>query len=921
MLEKDTRQLLIDRRLHQAAWGVDDSSRVSQELLVRYSPEALLSSTNHGFCDYVLLDRTGTPIALVEAKKTARDALVGKQQASDYADAILRETGREPFIFMTNGPEIWFWDRSWAGPRPVQGFLSLDDLEARQFQNANRLSLRATEIDNSIVDRDYQIEAIRRVYERLEAKRRKFLLVLATGTGKTRIAMAFIDGLMRANWVKRVLFLVDRRALADQAMDDLKEHLPSITRARIEAGEIDTGARAFVTTYPSMMQAMDSVSVGFFDLVICDESHRSIYNRYKRLLDYFDAYQLGLTATPVDFIERNTFSLFECDTRLPTFSYPFEDAVNNTPPYLTDYKVYSAQTRFQLRGIKAHDLPPEIKQQVEAQGITLDEIDFEGTDLERRVTNAGTDEALVQEFMDICIKDSTGTLPGKSIIFAISHRHAMNLYKAFERLYPEYRGRLVEVIDSHMEGAERMLKRFKNENYPRVAISVDMLDTGVDIREVVNLVFAKPVYSRVKFWQMIGRGTRLLEPSNMKPWCKEKPHFLIIDHWDNFTYFEMTPEGHTPDASEALPVRRFRTQIDLMELLQGLGESDKAFQLGRELRATIELLPSGFAEISAAHADIEQAAQPTFWAWPGAPELTHLRAKIAPLCRFLMDVDEAAMVFALKTERLALGHLQNDEAEIERQKERIRADLRLLPTNLREVKVHERELMDAIAEPFWATLDYDRILKLRDTFAPLMRYRRANGRSLIELNLEDTVIDRRWIAFGPGGEGAYVESYREEVEARIRELAESDPTMQKIKRGEPITEQDLHNLAETLDQADLFITEQNLKATYGVDRAGLVDFVRHALNLAQLKTQADEIGEAFDRFIAEHQSYSADQILFIRVVRSVIVHEAELDRPARLTYNDLFEPPFTRFGRNAVERLFTQEQLDELLGFVERLVA
>lgn len=922
MLEKDTRQQLIDARLRQAGWDVDDSSRVRSEQLI-----SGLHGTNqelvgeHGFCDYTLLDRTGSPIAIIEAKRTTRDSLAGKQQASEYADAIAATSGREPFIFLTNGSEIWFWDRTWASPRPVQGFFSLEDLEARRFQNENRRPLRSIEIEKSIVDRDYQYEAIRRVYDKLETKRRKFLLVLATGTGKTRIAMALIDGLMRANWVKRVLFLVDRRALADQAMDDFKEHLPSITRARIEGGEIDRSARAFVSTYPSMMQAMDTLSPGFFDLVICDESHRSIYNRYKILLDYFDAYQLGLTATPVDFIVKNTFSLFECDTRLPTFSFPFDDAINNTPPYLCNFQVYEAQTRFQLKGIKAFDLPPEIKRQIEEQGISLEEIDFEGTDLERLVTNAGTDEALVQEFMDVSIKDSTGTLPGKSIVFAISHKHAMNLYKAFERLYPEYRGRLVEVIDSHMEGAERMLKRFKTESYPRVAISVDMLDTGIDIREIVNLVFAKPVYSQVKFWQMIGRGTRLLNSGQIKPWCKEKDHFLIIDHWANFAYFQINPEGHTPDSTEALPVRRFRVLLDLLEDLYGNKDQEHAATLAAEIRDAIGSLPDGFIDIREARSDIERALEPTFWVNPGTAEFTHLRTVIAPLLRFQLNIDEAAVSFALKAERLALAFQRNDEVEIEKQKERIQKDLKLLPTTLREVKARERELMAALAEPSWAAIDYNKIMDLRNTFMPLMHYKRTQGRSLIELNIEDKIIDRRWIKFGPAGEGAYVENYREQVEARIRELADSDPTIRKIKRGESVSDSDLHNLADTLDQADLFISEETLRATYGNNHAHLVDFVRHALNLSQLKPRSEEIAEVFDKFIADHQQYSADQILFLRVVRSVLVHEAELDHTLHLTYNDLFEPPFTSFGYNAVDRLFAKEQLEELLGLVEQLVA
>lgn len=925
MLEKDTRQQKIDQLLRMRGWNVGD---LVEERKVDLSGVRAIHDGDvaSGFVDYVLHDRAGIPLAVIEAKRTARYALSGKEQAAEYADSIAREYGRDPFIFLTNGEDIWFWDRAWAGPRPIAGFFTRDDLETRRFQHEHRRSLASIEIDWAIAGRDYQAEAIRRVYEALEQKRRKFLLVLATGTGKTRLAMALVDGLMRANWIKRVLFLVDRRALAEQALDAFKTHLPSITRARIEGGEFDTAARAFIATYPSMMQLLDRPaekrpSPGFFDLIICDESHRSIYNRYKRILDEFDAYQLGLTATPVELVDRNTFELFETDARRPTFSFPFEDAINAQPAYICNFQVYAAQTRFQLRGIKAGDLPPEMQRQLEAQGISLEEIDFEGTDLERRVTNAGTDEALVREFMDISIKDPTGTLPGKSIIFAISHRHALNLYTAFERLYPEYRGRLVEVIDSQMEGAERVLKRFKAENFPRVAISVDMLDTGIDVREIVNLVFAKPVYSRVKFWQMIGRGTRLLDESDRKPWCTEKDHFLIIDHWDNFGYFEMQPEGRTASTREALPVRRFRVLVDILEHLKGVCAEHQASVLADELRAQLGSLPRGAAEIRDAHAEIQRTLDLAFWSAPGPVEFTHLRAKIAPLLRFLSDIDEASVSFALKTERLALAWLRDDAEEFESQGEAIRADLRLLPVSIGAVAAHQRELREALSAPTWVALDYDRIIALRDRFMPLMRFRRSQGRALIELDVEDQVLDRRWIEFGPAGEGAFVETYREQVETRIKELAQSHPTIRKIAVGDPVADADLHDLAQTLNQADLFITEQNLRTTYGVPGAMLVDFVRHTLDLARFESPAVRIGAAFDEFLAAQPGYSADKILFIRTIRTVLVRAAERAGVPLLTRTDLFAPPFTRFGRNAAARLFTPDQLDELLGFVKKVAA
>jgi type I restriction enzyme, R subunit len=925
MLEKDTRQLLIDQRLSVAGWDVQDTARVSEELLVHLAHKGRVSESNVslGFCDYTLNDRSGRPIAVVEAKRTTRYALAGKEQAAEYADALYKQFGREPFIFLTNGVEIWFWDRRWAGPRPIQGFMSLEDLETLHFQHEHRQLLSTVSIDQTIVDRPYQIEAIRRVYEKFEQKKRKALLVLATGAGKTRLAMALIDGLLQTNWIKRVLFLVDRIALAEQAMDDFKEHLPSVARGRIEGGTIESGARAFVATYPSMMQVMEKLTPGFFNLIVYDESHRSIYRQYKRLLDYFDAYQIGLTATPIDFIDRNTFQLFGCDDGIPTFSFPFEDAINHIPPYLSKYKVYTAQTRFQLKGIKAGDLPLEIRRQLEEQGLSLEEINFEGTDLERRVTNTGTDEALVKEFMDVCLKDATGTLPGKSIIFAVSHRHAINLYKAFERLYPEYKGQLVEVIDSQMEGAHRLLRRFKTENYPRVAISVDMLDTGVDIHEVVNLVFAKPVYSRVKFWQMIGRGTRLLEADTLKrkPWCQEKEYFLIIDHWNNFEYFNLNPDGYIPEPSEALPVRRFRTQVDLLELLYEKGDEQNAEVLGQELRQAIKMLPSGFSEIQAAHADLEYAVDNPFWISPTKVEFAFLRSKIAGLFRFTTHVDEPSISFAHQIEKLALAYVRQEDVTIGVLRDHIRADLRLLPTTLREIKAKESELLDALSNRFWSTLNYAKIVALRDTFKPLMRYRRAQARSIVELSIADNILDRRWITFGPAGEGTYVETYRAQVEAYIKELAESHPIVKKIKQGDTVSDVELNHLIHTLNQADLFITEQNLRTTFGADNVPLLDLIRLAIGMIRLQTRAEVVGETFDRFIANHQDYSADQILFLRTIRTVLVQEAERTQKVHLTYNDLFEPPFTTFGRNAVERLFTREQIDEVLGLVEQLAA
>ena len=375
--------------------------------------------------------------------------------------------------------------------------------------------------------------------EALENGRRRFLLVMATGTGKTRTAIAIVELLMRARRAQRVLFLADRRELVRQALSAFKEYLPYESRDRVEGGEINHGARIHVTTYPSMMQVYRQLSMGYYDLIFADESHRSIYDSYKRIFEHFDALILGLTATPTDFIDHNTFKLFACPDGNPTYEYGYQAAVDDR--YLAQYRVLESKTKFQLEGIKAGQLPPEVQRQLVEQGIDLSAINFEGTDLERRVTNTGTTEAMVAEFVTQCRKDASGTLPARSIIFAMTHAHALELYKAFNRLYPEWQRRgLARVIDSQMERADTLLDDFKFRDMPRVAISVDMLDTGIDVPSIQNLVFAKPVFSQVKFWQMIGRGTRLWSDAATG---KAKTDFFILDFWDNFAYFNLNPQA------------------------------------------------------------------------------------------------------------------------------------------------------------------------------------------------------------------------------------------------------------------------------------------------------------------------------------------------------------------------------------------
>ncbi len=502
--EQQTRYSIIDPQLKKAGWNLSDRTQVGFEIPVTNYDKTFVQ----GFTDYCLCRSDGDVLAVVEAKRTSRDPRVGKEQALEYVTEIEKKQSFRPFIFLANGDDIFFWDSDHSAERHVAGFFSRENLERLLHLKRNRKPLNTVQIKESIVNRSYQTEAIRRIAETFEVKKkRKALLVMATGTGKTRTAMALIDILLRANYAQKILFLADRDSLVEQALTDgFKAHLPHESRGRIRTFDIPTEARVFVSTLQTLEICYDKFTPADFDVIIADECHRSIYNKFTDVLAYFDAVQIGLTATPADLIERDTFKFFDCEGKTPTFLYPFDDAVQDG--YLVDYSVYSAQTRFQRRGIKGIDLTEEEKEILREKGIDPDDLNFEGTDLERKVTNKDTLRAQWEEFMEYALSDKSGQLPGKSIVFAITHNHAMRLAETFNEMYPQYEGKLVQVIDSKMERADKLLNKFKKESLLRIAISVDMLDTGVDIPELVNLAFMKPVNSNIKFWQMIGRGTR-----------------------------------------------------------------------------------------------------------------------------------------------------------------------------------------------------------------------------------------------------------------------------------------------------------------------------------------------------------------------------------------------------------------------------
>lgn len=899
--EARTRADFIDSQLAQAGWSRNRLTLLEEFLL----KAAQLDSTygNDQFADYVLLGSDGKPIALVEAKRSSRDELSGKRQAGDYADVIKAKFDLDPFIFLTNGKEIQFWDRERYAPRKVAGFYTRDDLERLRHQRQYAQPLNAVTINADIAGRDYQNEAIRRVTEGIDAAKRKFLLVMATGTGKTRTTIALVDNLLRAKRVQRVLFLADRRELVRQAMSEFKFHLPNESLARIESGET-SGARIQFSTYPSMMQVYSRLSVGYYDLIVADESHRSIYQRYKAIFDHFDAIQLGLTATPTDYIDHNTFELFDCGDGAPSYYYSYEQAI--TDKNLVNYRVLDAQTNFQLQGIQGDALPEPLKQMARDQGVGLDELNFDGSDIEKGIINQGTNDAMVREFMDKSRKDARG-LPHKSIIFAVSHAHAKRLYESFNRLYPELqRQGMAEIIDSHMERADATLDDFKYKTMPRIAISVDMLDTGVDIPAIQNLVFAKPVFSKVKFWQMIGRGTRL---HTDKASGDIKKDFLIIDYWKNFAYFKLKPDGEIDHPSEPLPVRLFRLRLEKWQLLHAQKLDTQATI--DELRAMLQALPRQSINIRPHWDELDALAQQ--WPEPEQSTLEHFSRTIAPLMRLAPLTGLEELQFRIWCERLTVAWLNGNADDQAKVRKPIQDAVTSLADNIPEVQRVAEQRAWICSIGFWQHLDMPRLMTLQTVFAPLMRYRTSTPGNTIEINLPDSITQRSWIIYGPTGEGAFAESYREQVEALVRKLADQLPELAKLKQGENLSIDELEHISATLNQADLFVTEDTLRKAFDAPAASLADFLRHIVcEDAELPNREERINAAFDAFIAAHGFLRANQLNFLRAVKAAVLHHG------RITRASLSEPPLSRVGR--VEALFQPQDIDELINLANRLL-
>lgn len=911
--EDDTRKWLIERDLRMAGWQVGEQGKsteqVGQEVEVLHQGTV----TGKGYADYVLWDDNGKPLAVIEVKKTTCDARVGQAQAKGYADGLEKMTGQRPMIFYSNGHDIWVWDDALAyPPRQIYGYFSKDTLQYRcGFQRSGRYDLTKVMPDKNIAGRLYQIETLRRVSERFASCHRKALIVQATGTGKTRVAIALAKMLIEARWVKRVLFLCDRKELRKQAKNAFNEFLKEPIYVIGQTNDIALkDARIYIGIYQGMINIHEQFDTGFFDLIVADESHRSIYNLYGDLFKYFDALQVGLTATPVEMVARSTCRLFGCDYKLPTANYPLEQAIADGN--LVPFRVVSHTTKFLRDGIKAAHLTDEQIAELEDQGIDPNTLDFEAQEIDDAVFNRGTNRVILRNLMENGIRDADGQLPGKSIVFARNIDHARLLAELFNEMYPQFAGKFCQVIHSQEPRAEQLIDDFKGaENCKndqlRVAISVDMLDTGIDVPEVVNLVFAKPVKSKVKFWQMIGRGTRLCK--DLFGLGKHKTEFLIFDHWGNFAYHDLNPEEVEPKTPKSLTQRRYEARLELAELALKRSELAAFATLVGHLKSDADALDDQTIAVRESWQYVQQArdAKVLDAFVPATRQM--LRESVAPL---MSALDVRGQGDALRWD-LLLGQAQTESlahpGKPNPLKIEILAWIDRLPAHLNPVRAKAAELKLIRSEAFWERADFfafeDMRAALRDIMhladkLPLPPLPLTTRLDITEDQSEIYIVQRptciKSVDYG---------IYRKAVQAALEPLFDVEPVLQKIRHGDAVTEAELDRLNSLLHTRSPGVNLATLREFFPDTAIPLAQILRSIVGLDHAAVEA--------RFAGFAQKYplKSQQLRFLALLKDHIRNHGAI------AMDQLFDSPFTTIHVEGLSGVFPEDaQMNELVGLV-----
>lgn len=885
--EYKTRKLYIDAMLMEAGWTE------GKDWLNEVELHGMPNQSGIGFADYVLYDDMHRPLAVIEAKRTCADVSRGRQQAKLYADLLEQKYKRRPVIFLTNGFETHIIDGQYP-ERPCAVIYSKRDLEKWFNLLAMRTSLEHVTVDKNIAGRYYQEAAIKAVCRSFDEKnRRKALLVMATGSGKTRTVIALCDCLLKAGWVKNILFLADRNSLVTQAKRSFVNLLPSLSCTNLVEEKDNYNAHCVFSTYQTMMNCIDTVSdsqgklftCGHFDLVICDEAHRSIYNKYRDIFSYFDAPLVGLTATPKDEIDKNTYEIFELENGVPTYGYDLAQAVKDG--YLVDYVSVESKLKFMERGIVYDELSEEDKEAYEAtfggeQGNLPEAINSSA--LNSWIFNEDTIKQVLNILMTNGIKIDYGQKLGKTIIFARNHDHAEKILEVFHKEYPSLPD-YAKVIDNYMTYAQSAIDEFSDpKKLPQIAISVDMLDTGIDVPEVLNLVFFKKVMSKAKFWQMIGRGTRLC-PGLLDGEDKQK--FYIFDFCGNFDFFRMN-KGKA--AANTIPLQGaiFNLQFEISYKLQDMEyQTDRltAYRkaLVDQMSGKVRELPRDSFAVRQHLKYVELYSEPSGYHALTYEDTLLVREEVAPLIQ--PDGDEVnavrfdALMYGIELAYLVGKKYSKARTDLNRKVAGIAG-----MSNIPEIQAQSDLINKILHTDYVETAGINEFEEIREKLRDLMKYV-SSEKVKYTTNFADELLSMEWKESEL--ENDELKNYKAKAEHYIRQH-QDNPAIAKLKTNQPLTQADIEALEETLWHE--VGTKQDYEQEFGAKPLG--EFVREIVGL-----DMNAAKEAFSEYLTG-TNLDSRQIYFVNQIVEYIVRNGMMK-----DFSVLQEPPFT--DRGSVVEIFT----------------
>lgn len=912
-----TRKKYIDIDLKFMGWIFDGTdANVWEEYEVENMNGVL---GQKGYADYVLFGKDGLPLAVIEAKRTSKDPNIGRKQAVLYADCLERKFGRRPMMFTSNGFETYFWDDKTSPQRKVSGFFTRDDLEKLMNRRDTRKKLSNISIDDKITDRYYQKGAIRAVCEQIEKGFRKALLVMATGTGKTRTASSLTDVLSRGGYVTNILFLADRTALVKQAKDDFKNYLPDMSLCNLCNNKDDKNARIVFSTYPTILNAIDSTktkdgiplfSPAHFDLIITDESHRSIFKKYRAIFEYFDAIMVGLTATPKTDVDRNTYDFFEVENGVPTYAYDYETAVY-TDHVLVPYYNYEVKTKFLEEGITYDELSEEDKQRYEEDFAEDGKVpDFiPSAQLNKFVFNEKTVDTVLQDLMERGIKVEGGDKLGKTIIFAQNKEHAEYIVKRFNKLYPKYNGIFAQRITCEDAYAQSVIEDFKHKEMPVIAVSVDMMDTGVDVPSCVNLVFFKKVRSKTKFWQMIGRGTRLCKnlscTDSIDGEYTDKRRFLIFDYCGNFEYFREHQNGYESTETKSLTENIFCKQTRLIFAMQGNNFSEQEYQdfrseLVDHCHQSVCDLSYDILSVRLKTEYVEKYRKAENWTSLSDMSVLELERHIAPLIAST-EIDEFAKRFDNFMYGLMLANIDklSTLTYLKKQLSLTAEGLEkkaLIPQIQQKITL----IKDIQTESFWKNISILTLETVRKELRDLIQFLNDSvNRPPIFTNLNDPVTGKDE---GKALDVAYdFEDYRKKVNRYVEEHR-NDEVIYKLNHNLPLMQNDYQELERILTHE--LGDSEDYKREYGDTPFGLL--VRKIAKLDHESAMS-----AFSTFIND-SSLNHQQIEFILKIINHIENNGYIE-DIKILMKPPFDKPFSFI------KMFDQKTRNALIQTIESI--